>query len=287
MTKLLSFSTASMTSLLASALLSVSPAIAQQSSVDSATDSLPDAPSAILYSSSTADPQASNPQSANQQPSSTAPPKRLFFIIPNFRSVNTSTVLPPQTVKQKFVAASQDTFDYSSLVLEILLATYNYGLDKTPEFGKGGVGFGRYLWHASADQSIENYMVEFIVPAIAREDTRYYQLGHGGFGKRAIYSLTRIAITRRDSGKSGVNTGELLGAAAAGAISQRYYPSQERTVGNFLGQYGTSLAIDAAAFFLREFEPEISHKLFHQKVAIGTATPAPTGKPAMDESLDQ
>ena len=264
------------------AVLAAPPAFAQQIASDSAASSLPDAPSAVLSSSSDGSASDYEQTAGARQPpqqQNAAPPKRLFFIIPNFRSVNTSTVLPPQTVKDKFTSASQDTFDYSSLVLEILLASYNYGLNNTPEFGTGGVAFGRYMWHASADQSVENYLVEFIIPAIAHEDTRYYQLGHGGFKKRAAYSLTRIFITRTDSDKERINLGELGGAIASAAISQRYYPAPERTTGNLLQQYGTSLFIDAAAFFLREFEPEISHKLFRSKTPIGLATP-PSEHPA-------
>ena len=291
MKRLPSFLTACTALVFANALLTASPACGQQLSAESSWGPLPDAPSAVIASSSSPA-EDQNAQAAPQQPGAAAqpqytnskPPKRLFYIIPNFRSVSTSTVLPPQSVKDKFVAASEDTFDYSALVLEVALASYDYGLNKTPEFGTGGVAFGRYLWHASADQSIENYMVEFIVPVIAHEDTRYYQLGHGGFRKRAFYSLTRVLITRTDSGGERINTGELVGAAAATGISQRYYPRPERTAGNFFGQYGTSLAIDAAAYFLREFEPEISRKVFHQKP---TAVIQPGAKQTTTVSKDE
>ena len=296
MKKLLSFPTVCAAFVFANALLAASSACGQQLSAESSWGPLPDAPSAVVAtSSSLAEDQ--NAQAAPQQPGAAAqpqytnskPPKRLFYVIPNFRSVSTSTVLPPQSVKDKFVSASQDTFDYSALVLEVALASYNYGLNKTPEFGSGGVAFGRYMWHASADQSIENYMVEFIVPVIAHEDTRYYQLGHGGFKKRAFYSLTRVLITRTDSGGERFNSGEVVGAAAATAISQRYYPSPQRTAGNFFGQYGTSLLIDAAAYFLREFEPEISHTVFHQRPTAITKPGAtqPTTVSKDEDILDQ
>ena len=297
MTKQLSFSTVCATFLSASALLVASPAFAQQLSAASGWGPLPDAPSAVLAESSSSSdgPQTASPKqpaadpNAQPQYTNTAPPKRLFYIIPNFRSVNTSTVLPPQSVKDKFTSATQDTFDYSALILEVALAGYNYGLNKTPEFGSGAVAYGRYLWHATADQSIENYMVEFIVPTIAHEDTRFYQLGHGGFKRRAIYSLTRTLITRSDSGKERINTGELVGAAAAGGISQTYYPRAERSAGNFLGQYGTSLFIDAASYFLREFEPEISKSVFRQKPTVVTqpGKSQPTTIPKGDDLLDQ
>ena len=247
-------------------------ASAQQSVVTPASI-LPDAPGIDSESSSSADTTQSPGQTPGQQPQPAAAPdsgpsKRLFFIIPNFRSVRTTVVLPPQTVGEKFTDATKDTFDYSAFVLEFILAGYSDALRSTPEFGHGGIAYGRYLWHSSADQSIENYMVEFIVPTLTHEDTRFYQLGHGGFKKRTLYAITRTFVTKSDSGKETVNLGELVGAAAASGISQTYYPRPERTGSQFISKYGTNLGIDMASYFLREFEPEISHILSHQKPAV-------------------
>jgi hypothetical protein len=58
------------------------------------------------------------------------------------------------------------------------------GTNATPEFHQGAAGFARYFWHAAVDQTSENYMVEFVVPSITHEDTRYYTLGRGGFFMR-------------------------------------------------------------------------------------------------------
>ena len=190
-------------------------------------------------------------------------PKRILGIIPNFRAVSADVKLPPQTVKDKFLTASQDSFDYSSIVIPAAVAFEAYERNATPEFGSGGVGYGRYLWHSVADQTIENYMVEFIVPAATHEDTRYYTLGHGGFVKRAGYSLSRIVVTRSDSSKEVFNFSEVVGAGAEAGISTLYYPRSERTIGQVGTQWGTSLGIDAAAFMVREFWPDVSRKLSH------------------------
>jgi hypothetical protein len=200
-------------------------------------------------------------QPAHQDPQT----KRILGIIPNFRSVSANQHLPPQSIKEKFVTASQDSFDYSSIVVPALLAGYNQARNETPEFHQGAVGYGRYLWHSTLDQTSENYFVEFIVPAIAHEDTRYYTLGEGGFSKRALYAIKHVVITRDDAGKDVFNAGEVLGAGMAAALSNAYYPSPERTFGNTAQQWGTSIGIDAFTFAFREFWPDINHKLFHGK----------------------
>jgi hypothetical protein len=209
---------------------------------------------------SLADAPTTTTQSAEQRQPQT---KRILGIVPNFRAVSTDEKLPPQSIKDKFMDATQDSFDYSSILLPGLLAAYSMGTDATPEFHQGAAGYARYFWHAAADQTIENYMVEFVVPTATREDTRYYTLGRGGFLKRTGYAVSRVVITRSDSGKEEFNFGEVVGAGGAAGISSLYYPTRERSLGKTGTQWGLDVGIDAAAFFFREFWPDVNHALFH------------------------
>ena len=216
---------------------------------------------------------APHPNASGQAapPSDRAPQtKRILGIIPNFRSVSTDQQLPPQSVKEKFVTATEDSFDYSSIVIPAALAGYSLETNATPEFGSGAAGYARYFWHAGVDQTSENYMVEFVVPALTHEDTRFYTLGRGGFLKRTVYALGRVVITRSDAGNEVFNASEVIGAGASAGISSLYYPSRERTFGNTGKEWGIDLGIDAAAFFVKEFWPDINHRFFHgDKVAVG------------------
>ena len=213
----------------------------------SAQDALPDAPT----------PQ--NP-SDGQQAHQT---KRILGIIPNFRAVSTDEKLPAQTVKEKFITATDDSFDYSSLFIPAMLAGYSMATDATPEFQQGAAGYGRHFWHAAVDQTSENYMVEFVAPVITHEDTRYYTLGRGGFIKRTGYALSRAVVTRSDSGNEVFNVSEVIGAGASAGLSSLYYPSRERSFANTGTEWGLDIGIDAASFVAKEFWPDINHGLFH------------------------
>jgi hypothetical protein len=190
--------------------------------------------------------------------------KRILGIFPNFRAVSANVHLPPQPVKEKFLTATQDSFDYSSFFLPGIVAGFNQATNDTPEFGQGAAGYGRYYWHAFVDQANENYFVEFIVPTVTHEDTRYYTLGTGGFWKRTGYSLSRAVITRNDEGHDTFNISEVVGAGAAAGISNLYYPSRERDFGNTADRWGQNVGIDAATFLVHEFWPDINHALFHK-----------------------
>ena len=247
---------------------------------------LPDSPGTILASNthrnsaddtSSSNDAAAEPPSLQQSNASSSPSgqsasdpqakqtKRILGIIPNFRAVSSDTKLPPQSPKEKFLTATQDSFDYSALFIPAFLAGYGQATNATPEFHQGAAGYARYYWHNFVDQAIENYMVEAIVPIITHQDNRYYTLGRGGFLKRTKYALTRAVITRNDAGNETFNTSEIIGAGAAAGISNLYYPSRERTFSNTAEKWGINVGIDAGTFVFKEFWPDINKAIFHAK----------------------
>lgn len=191
--------------------------------------------------------------------------KRILFVLPNFRAVSADQQLPPQTVKEKFKTAMLDSFDYSSFIFVGAQAGIGQATNSYPYFGEGAKGYGRYYWHTLADSINENTWVEFILPSVLHQDTRYYTLGKGQFGKRIGYAVTRIFITRSDDGNREINYSEIVGAGAFSGIANFYYPHQERTLTKTYQRWVTNLAIDGSVFVLKEIWPDINNSVFHQK----------------------
>jgi hypothetical protein len=191
--------------------------------------------------------------------------KRILFVVPNFRAVSADQHLPPQSVKEKFKTAALDSFDYSSFIFVAGQAGVAQASNSYPEFGQGAAGYGRYYWHTLADAINENTWVEFIIPSLLHQDTRYYTLGKGNFGKRLGYAFSRVAITRADSGKETFNFSEFLGAGAFSGVANLYYPSQERTFTKTYQRWIENLAIDSCVFAFKEVWPDINNAIFHQK----------------------
>jgi hypothetical protein len=245
------------------------PALVQSAAISPALD-LSVSPSAV---SSSADPDQPAPPAAidaplpqSQTPANDQAPAqthRILGILPNFRAVSADVKLPPQTAKEKFITASEDSFDYSAIFIPLALAGYDLESNPDPEFGTGGVAFGRYLWHTAADQTIENLVVEGVLPAVTHEDNRYYTLGHGGLFKRTGYALTRVLVTRSDAGNEVFNASEVFGSGASAGLSSLYYPVRERSFSNTADSWGVDLGVDALSFVVKEFWPDINHALFH------------------------
>ncbi len=235
----------------------------------SGTEALPDAPEAVQGSGT--DPQSSSSAgvqgSQGTGPNQTGPKqtKRILGIVPNFRAVSADTKLPPESPKEKFKTAFLDSFDYSAFIFVGVQAGISQATKAYPEFHQGAAGFGRYYWHTFADSTDENILVEGILPAVLRQDNRYYTLGHGNLLKRTAYSFTRTLITRTDGGGETFNASEIVGAGAAAGISSAYYPGQYRTWTKTGQRWLTSVLIDGGTFVVKEFWPDINSAVFHQK----------------------
>jgi hypothetical protein len=228
----------------------------QQSST--AADGKSSAPDAPTPKTNPAEQNESGGQSGEQ-------PRRILWIIPNYRAVSANAHLPPQSFKNKLWLATEDTFDYSDFIFVGGLAGISMASKSQPSFGQGGAGYGRYYWHIFVDGGIENYMTEAIVPAATKEDPRYYTLEKGGFFKRTGYAVSRLVLTRTDAGKTTFNISEIVGAGAAAGIGNAYYPAQTNPWVKTYQRWGTQLGLDGVFNVLKEFWPDIDRAVFHGK----------------------
>ena len=190
---------------------------------------------------------------------------RILWIIPNFRSVSANTYLPPQSFKERFWMATQDSFDYSAFIYAGIFAGTAMAGKSEPSFGQGAAGYGNYFARTFADDTVENYMVESFVPALTKEDARYYTLGKGGFFKRSGYALSRLFVTRMDSGKRAFNLSETVGAGAAAGIGNAYYPADQNQLVKTYQRWISQIAQDGLGNLFKEFWPDVNKAVFHQK----------------------
>jgi hypothetical protein len=207
----------------------------------------------------------SNPDPNNPEEGYGKQNKRILGIIPNYRAVSANVHLPPLTFKSALWLATQDTFDYSDFIFVGALAGVDMAGKSQPTFGQGAEGFGKYYWHVFVDGGIEDYMTEAIVPVATKEDPRYYTMGKGGFLKRTGYAVSRLVITRTNSGKSTLNLSEIIGAGAAAGIGNAYYPPESNPWVKTYQRWGTQVGLDGVFNVVKEFWPDINRAIFRGK----------------------
>ncbi len=165
------------------------------------------------------------------------------------------------------------------------LSAISQAEDSEPGYGQGWDGYAKRYGSAFADGTIENFMTGAVFPSLLHQDPRFFQSGKGSFAHRSGYAVSRIFVTRRDSGKSQFNYSEILGSALAATISTNSYhprafittrfdPStntvvyvhneSDRTLSNTLSVWGSQVGYDTITIVVKEFWPDIHRKLSHK-----------------------
>jgi hypothetical protein len=190
---------------------------------------------------------------------------RIFWTLPNYLAVENAAQVPPLTVGGKFTLTVKDSFDPVEIPYIGLLAGISQAENSEPSYGQGFAGYGRRYVTAFADNTIGNFMTEAIFPSMLRQDPRYFQLGRGGFWRRAGYALSRLIVTRTDSGQSQFNYSEIAGNGVGAGIALAYHPAHERNFPDTMTFWGTQITWDGVANEMKEFWPDIDHWLLRNR----------------------
>jgi hypothetical protein len=187
---------------------------------------------------------------------------RLFFTLPNFLTLENANQVPPLTAGQKFKVVGRSSFDYVQYPWYGFLAGISQAENSEPGYGQGAAGYGKRFGAAIADGTIENFMTSAVLPSLLRQDPRFFQSGKGSFWHRTGYAMSRVIITRGDSGHSQANFSEVFGSAiSAGISTYSYHPRADRNLRNAASVWGSQVGYDTLTYVVKEFWPDIRRKL--------------------------
>lgn len=214
---------------------------------------------------------AATGQASRAAPSQVTPPpeplpKRIFGIIPNYRSHPSLKDSKPLTAGEKFKLAARDSFDPGTFLLAGAFAGIGQASNSTPSYGQGMAGYGRYYGSTYGDFLIGNVMTEAVYPSLLHQDPRYFRRGTGSTWSRLGYAIGQIFITHGDNRKTQFNFSEIGGNATAVAISNAYNPDN-RTASDATAKLGIQLGVDMAGNILKEFAPDLYGKFHRRKHA--------------------
>jgi hypothetical protein len=191
---------------------------------------------------------------------------RMFYVMPNYLTVDSQSEIKPISWKEKFAISAKGSFDPYEFTIVGIVAGIRQAENSSPAFGQGAEGYGKRYGAAFADQVDGNIMVGGVFPTILKVDPRYFQLGKGSFAHRFAYAIDRIFIARKDSGAHMFNVPEFAGNATAIAISNVYYPAADRSFSSSFSDWGTQMGLDAFGNELKEFWPDV-HKYLQKRHA--------------------
>lgn len=151
----------------------------------------------------------------------------------------------------------RDPFNLAGMAIDsgISTATGN----STSEFGTGWAGFGRRFGMSVADAGVSEFMSTFLICTLAHQDPHYHRDPDASGRKRILYALSRVVITRSDSGKPMFNYAEFAGTTASSLVEIPYHFERDESPGAVASRIFVSIGSDAAWNLMNEFLPDIAN----------------------------
>lgn len=189
-------------------------------------------------------------------------PRHIFWVVPAF-NVDYASNFHPLTPKEKFDEWARGAYD----PLGLAAGAFEAGTEYSPtsgfcDYGQGWRGYGECFGSAELDANVSSFFGDFVFTVLMHQDPRYFRLGHGSFGRRLWYAVSRVWLTHSDSGHIVFYSSALSGTVLAAAVSNLYYPQQERGFSLTLSRIGWDLGDTALYNAAAEFWPGIRHEIY-------------------------
>jgi hypothetical protein len=198
--------------------------------------------------------------------------QRLFGIVPMFNtSYRSDAVSLTSGEKMKLAFRSAiDPVNFGVSALVAGIAELNPGPNNSG-FGWGADGYGK-RWGAAYLDSFDGRMIgKGVLPAIFHQDPRYFRQGRGTTTHRLLYAMATTVICKGDKLRRWQpNYSNLGGNLAAGALSNLYYPSGDKS--DWEQTLASGFTVTALGMFgsmFQEFWPDISRKLLKKDPTHG------------------
>jgi hypothetical protein len=183
-------------------------------------------------------------------------------VVPAFK-VDYQHGFKPLTKREKFQEWARGAYDPIGLSLGALEAgTLEYS-SRDGFCGYGGEvgGYGKCFGSLELDADVSSFIGDFALTSLLHQDPRFFRLGKGSFPGRLWYAVSRVFVTYNDSGHTVFYSSALSGTAIAAAVSNLYYPPQDRGIGHTMSRVAIDLGNTALYNAAAEFWPDIHRKL--------------------------
>ena len=186
--------------------------------------------------------------------------QRVLGVVPNFFVSYLPNAVPLNT-RQKFELAWKTTVDPVSFGITAAIAGIEQADNAFGAYGQGAQGYAKRYGAAYGDFLSGVYIGGAILPALLKQDPRYFVKGTGTRKSRVLYALANSVIRKGDNGHWQPDYSGIGGSLASAGISNLYYPAADRNgarltfVNTLIGVGGGALANVIQEFLVRKITP--------------------------------
>jgi hypothetical protein len=189
--------------------------------------------------------------------------------------------------RQKLELAIDETIAPSRFLASAFTAGISQARNVLPGYGQEWGGYGKRFGSSMASGASSHLLGTFLLPAVLRQDPRYFVKLHGSAGERIGYAVRRVLVTRSDGGGEAFNWSGVIGSLFAESLANSYLPDGERTAGKTFTRFGIRMGFSAVSNIVKEYWPTIFKSLRISRLVPseqsdpGTVTPPrPTVPPS-------
>jgi hypothetical protein len=177
--------------------------------------------------------------------------QKVFGFVPNYYVVYDRNPAP-LTAKLKFELAFKSSINPIAGVGVLFLAGIDQAAD-TPDYVEGWKGYGQRVGAITADGLTDIFIGGAVLPALLRQDPRYYYQGTGSNKSRLAHALEAPFVCKGDNGRWQPNYSTIGGDIASSGISMLYYPKSDRGGVQVVENVLTSTAERTVSTIIQEF----------------------------------
>jgi hypothetical protein len=177
--------------------------------------------------------------------------QRVLGVVPNFY-VSYDPNAVPLTAGLKYKLALRTVTDPVTVAGSMFMA----GIDQasgTPNYGGGMEGYGKRFGYEYVTGFSDLMFGGAVLPALLHQDPRYFYKGTGTRRSRLMHAIASAFLCRGDNGKRQINYSSMGGDLMAGALSNLYYPANDRGVTPLFEGFAVSTAGHITVAILQEF----------------------------------
>jgi len=170
----------------------------------------------------------------------------------------------PLTAGQKFHVFLWSTYRPRTFAEAAVNTAFDRVQNDNAQYETGFPGVCQRYGIELATSETSVFFGRFLIPTVLRQDPRYFRNPDYPFMKRALYSVSRVIVTRSDRGHETFNASYVLGGAASQALSDLYVPGQQQGLHPIVHRLTFNMAQDAGFNLIHEFWPDLRRKVFHR-----------------------
>lgn len=178
--------------------------------------------------------------------------QRVLGVFPNFYA-SYAPDAEPLTAGEKYRLAWRFTNDPVAFAMAGAIA----GVEQPNSFrgyGPGMTGYDKRFGAAYADGFVSTMVGQALLPAVLRQDPRYFVAGSGSLGARMWRAIGSTVMCKGDNKHWQVNYSNIVGNFAGAGVSNLYYPAASRRGMAGVTQVAlTSTALGAVGGLFQEF----------------------------------